>query len=297
MSPVLLLTVVAGALVGLGVAAGVAAFVPDHPRLGDALAALDERNTRSLTAPADDDRPLARMLLPAVRRLPGSAPSRDLELLGVSRERFLLERTMAALTYAAAGPLLAGTLTLLDAPLHLAVPAAFSLIGAVVGWTGHTRRMTDRADAARDEMRAALVSYLQQVGLLRSGGAGIATALSLPARLLDDSWAMRRLRDELELAERAGELPWEGLRRFADRIQVSELADLSSIAATAGHDGGAVVGTLLARAESLRDELLADEHADAQRATGQMSTPGAVQVFLIAGWVLFPAGVALLSST
>ena len=58
-----------------------------------------------------------------------------------------------------------------------------------------------------------------------------------------------------------------------------------------------MVGTLLARAESLRDELLADEHADAHRASGQMSTPGAVQVFLIAAWVLFPAGIALLAST
>ena len=91
-------------------------------------------------------------------------------------------------------------------------------------------------------------------------------------------------------------MPWEGLRRFGERIDVDELADLSAIAAAAGQDGATVVGTLLARAESLRDELLADEHADAHRASGQMSTPGALQVFLIAAWVLFPAGTALLGS-
>ena len=67
------------------------------------------------------------------------------------------------------------------------------------------------------------------------------------------------------------------------------------IAAGAGQDGAAVVDTLLKRAESLRDELLADEHAGAHRASGQMSTPGALQVFLIATWVLYPAAVALLS--
>jgi hypothetical protein len=297
MTPELLLSIAAGSLVGLGIAAGVAAFVPDHPRLADALTALDERTATVALPEPVDSRFIARILLPVLRRLPGSAPDRDLELLGVSRERFVLNRATAALTYAAAGPVMAGTLALLDTPLPFALPTVFGLLGGLVGWAGHARRMIERAARAREEMRAALVSYLQQVGLLRSGGAGIATALSLPARLLDDSWAMCRLRDELELAERAGELPWEGLRRFAVRIQVTELADLSSIAASAGQDGGAVVGTLLARAESLRDELLADEHADAQRATGQMSTPGAVQVFLIAAWVLFPAGVALLSST
>jgi hypothetical protein len=56
-----------------------------------------------------------------------------------------------------------------------------------------------------------------------------------------------------------------------------------------------VVDTLLKRAESLRDGLLADEHSAAHRASGQMSTPGALQVFLIAAWVLYPAAVALLS--
>jgi len=107
---------------------------------------------------------------------------------------------------------------------------------------------------------------------------------------------MRRLRDELDLAQRAGDMPWEGLRRFGERVDIDELTDLSSIAAAAGQDGATVVGTLLARAESLRDELLADENTTANRASGQMSTPGALQVFLIAAWMLFPAATALLSA-
>jgi hypothetical protein len=176
------------------------------------------------------------------------------------------------------------------------VPTGLTIAGLLVGWTGHARRVRDRADRARDQLRSALVAYLQQVSLLRRGGAGVSTALTVPGTLLADSWAIRRLRDELELSERAGEMPWEGLRRFGERIDVDELADLSAIAAVAGQDGASVVGTLLARAESLSDELLSDEHADARRASGQMSTPGALQVFLIAAWVLFPAGTALLAS-
>ncbi|MBN9103110.1 MULTISPECIES: type II secretion system F family protein [unclassified Pseudonocardia] len=295
MNPALVLMLLAGGTAGAGLALMLAGSSRGHPSLRDALAALDER-TPTLVAAQQDGPWRQRLALDVLRRLPGTVPDADLDVLGISRDRFLLARAAACLTYAAGGPVLAATLAVLDAGLGVVVPGAFTVVGAVAGWTSHTRRTTARADAARVEMRFAVVSYLQQVSLLRRGGAGVATALVLPAKLLDDSWAMRRIRDELEMAERSGQMPWEGLRRFGERIQLDELTDLSSIAATAGQDGGAVVDTLLARAESLRDQLLADEHADANRASGQMSTPGALQVFLIAAWVLFPAGVALLTT-
>ena len=284
----------AGALLGLVVAAVVAAVRPGHPVLRDALAALDERTPAQL--PSSVPTSWRRSVLPVLRRLPVTATASDLELLGIERDRFLLGAASRAVSLAAAGPVRAGVVVLLDVGLPLVVPTGFAVAGLVVGWTGYSRQVVDRAEQARLQMRSALVAYLQQVGLLRRGGAGVSTALTLPGRLLADSWAMRRLRDELELAQLAGEMPWEGLRRFGERIEVDELSDLSAIAEAAGHDGATVVGTLLARAESLRDELLADEHADAHRASGQMSTPGALQVFLIAAWVLFPAGTALLGS-
>jgi hypothetical protein len=288
------IVLLAGALLGVAVALVFAASSRRHPVLADALAALDERTTRPAALETQKSR--ARLLLPVLRRLPVGVPDSDLELLGLGRDRFLIGAASSAAALAAAGPLLAGLLAVLDSSLPVVVPTGISAAGLLVGWTGHARQIRERADHARDQLRMALVTYLQQVSLLRRGGAGVSTALTLPAQLLTDSWAMRRLRDELELAQRAGEMPWEGLRRFGERIEIDELADLSAIAATAGQDGAAVVGTLLARAESLSDELLSDEHADAHRASGQMSTPGAMQVFLIAAWVLFPAGTALLAS-
>jgi Flp pilus assembly protein TadB len=287
------LVLMAGALVGLSVALVVAACSRSHPVLADALAALDERNVRPAQEP---DGRRERLLLPVLRRLPSAVPNSDLDLLGIGRDRFLIGAATSAATLAAAGPALAGVLALLDTGIPVVVPTGFTLAGLLIGWTGHARRTRDRAENARDQLRSALVAYLQQVSLLRRGGAGVSTALTLPGQLLADSWPMRRLRDELELAQRAGEMPWEGLRRFGERVDIDELTDLSAIAATAGQDGAAVVGTLLARAESLGDELRSDEHADAHRASGQMSTPGALQVFLIAIWVLFPAGTALLGS-
>lgn len=294
MNPGVAAGLLAGALVGVAMAASVAAARPGHPILRDALTALDERTPASPSGPGPTS--WRRSVLPLLRRLPVTATASDLELLEVERDRFLVAAASRAGMLAAAGPVLAGFVVLLDIGIPWVIPSGFTLAGLLVGWTSHSRRIVERAEQARLELRSALVAYLQQVGLLRRGGAGVSTALTLPGGLLADSWAMRRLGDELELAQLAGEMPWEGLRRFGERIEVDELADLSAIAEAAGQDGATVVGTLLARAESLRDELLADEHADAHRASGQMSTPGALQVFLIAAWVLFPAGMALLGS-
>ena len=294
MNPLLVLGVVAGASIGVGVAVVLAVLFPGRTGLVDALAALDERTAG---ASPDQRRSLGQRLVLVAARIPGSSSPDDLDLLGMSHDTFVLARLRTAMTYAAAGPVLALLLVLLDLGGALVVPAGYTVFGFVVGWSASVRRVADRADRARTELRFALVSYLQQVSLLRSGGAGVATALSVPAKLLSDSWAMRRLADELEVAERSGLMPWEGIHRFGKRIGMTELADVSSIAATAGQDGGAVVSTLLARAEGLRDELLADELTAANRASGQMSTPGALQTVLIVAWLLYPLGTTLLTST
>ncbi|MDN5856188.1 MAG: hypothetical protein L0K86_25770 [Actinomycetia bacterium] len=291
MSGPLLGMLVAGALVGLACAVAVVATRRWHPALAVALDVLDER------VPARSGRRGGtRAVLRLLHRVPVAVADADLELLDLTRERFVVRAAAEAAALAALGPVVAGGMALIGTPLPFAVPGALAVVALVVGWTGCARRLRGRADDLRDQMRYTLVSYLQQVGLLRRGGAGVATALTLPARTLTDSWAMRRLRDELELAERAGLMPWEGLARFGGQIEVDELTDLSRIAQTAGQDGATVVATLLARAQSLENELLAAENAAAHQASGQLSTPGALQVFLIAAWVLFPSATALLTS-
>jgi len=287
-----------GALIGLGIAAALAGLTRWHPVLPDALAMLDER---LLHGGDDDEAAVAvswrtRLLGVIAQRLPSSVDERDLRILRLDRDHVQAARLAQTVACAAAGPALAVVLYVLDTSLPFLVPIAFTVIGGAVGWTSYARRIQDRAEEAREEMRYALVAYLQQVSLLRRGGAGVATALSLPAQLFHNSWAMRQIGHHIEMAERSGLMPWDGLRRFGATIEVTELDDLSTIAETAGQDGGAVIETLLARAESLNDELLADAHTDANRASAQMSTPGAVQVFLIAAWVLYPAATALLNA-
>lgn len=263
---VLLATMMAsGALIGLGTAAVLAGLARWHPALPDALAMLDER----LPHGGDDTEPAVaitwpRRLLGAIaQRLPSPVDDRDLRILRLDRDQVQAGRLAQTLAFAASGPTLAAMLYVLEASLPLLVPVGFTVVGGALGWTSYSQRIQDRAEDAREEMRYALVAYLQQVSLLRRGGAGVATALSLPAQLLDNSWAMRQIGHHIEMAERSGLMPWDGLRRFGAAIDVTELDDLSTIAETAGQDGGAVIDTLLARAESLNDELLADAHTDA----------------------------------
>ena len=52
------------------------------------------------------------------------------------RDRYLLGRIGAAAAYAAAGPVLAVSLLVVDAALPVVVPAGFSLLGGLVGWSG-----------------------------------------------------------------------------------------------------------------------------------------------------------------
>ena len=98
----------------------------------------------------------------------------------------------------------------------------------------------------------ALVAYLTQVSLLRRGGAGVATALAVPARLLDDSWAMRRIADQLELAERGRA---DALGRAAPvrhQIDLDESPTCPRSPRPPDTTAAAVIDTLLARADSLQ---------------------------------------------
>jgi hypothetical protein len=277
-----LLGALSGGLFGLAIAVLVTGLRPWHPRLDDGLDMLDEQ--RSVRRPGADRS--GSSLRRLVERIPSGVDPADLRITATTHEDFVVRRVFSALSYAAAGPALALVLWVLDAQLPAVVPAVITVAGAVTAWTSATRRLRDRADDLRDEMRYAVVAYLQQVSLLRRGGAGVATALEQPARHLRSSWAMARIAHHLDIAVRAGQMPWYGLARLADEIDLTELDDLADIARSAGDDGGAVIDTLLARATSLSDELRSDARAAANRAS----------VFLIAAWVLYPATTALLTS-
>lgn len=284
-----------GAIGGFGVLALISAFQPAAPmRLDDALDRLDERKggTRlpvSTTTTRGWRARLDTQWLALAMALPGTVPAADLEVIGWTRERFLVSRLTTAAQFAALfGPVLAVLATVLGLGLTTVVPVAGTLLGAVLGFRSAGTSVAGRAAAARAEMRHATVSYLRQVALLGQSGAGVVSALTRPTTLATSSWAFGRLRAQLELSRRSGEQPWTGLKRFGEEVDVEELSDLAEVAAAAGSDGAAVVSTLIERADSLTTQIQTEQRTEQNKASGRMTIPSAALVGLLVVYVGYP---------
>jgi hypothetical protein len=283
-----------GAVGGLAVAVLIAAFTPPAPvRLDDALDRLDERVhlTRAFSAPGRTGwrRRVDTQWTSLALRLPGTVPDEDLHVIGWTRERFLVTRLSSVVQFAALlGPGVAAVGLLLDLGIPAYVPVLGLVAGAALGFRATGSTVTRRAATARLEMRHATVSYLRQVALLSQSGSGVVSALTRPTTLATSSWAFGRLRSQLDLARRAGEQPWEGLRRFGEEVGVDELSDLSDIAAGAGADGSAVVSTLIERADSLTAQMQTEQRAGQNKASDKMSSPTVAMVWVIAVWIGYP---------
>lgn len=284
-----------GAIGGFGVLALISAFQPAAPmRLDDALDRLDERKGGarlpvSTTTKRGWRARLDTQWLALAMALPGTVPAADLEVIGWTRERFLVSRLTTAVQFAALlGPVLAVLATVLGLGLPTVVPVAGTLLGAVLGFRSAGTSVAGRAAAARTEMRHATVSYLRQVALLGQSGAGVVSALTRPTTLATSSWAFGRLRAQLELSRRSGEQPWTGLKRFGEEVDVQELSDLAEVAAAAGSDGAAVVSTLIERADSLTTQIQTEQRTEQNKASGRMTIPSAALVGLLVVYVGYP---------
>ena len=284
-----------GVIGGLAVVALLAAFQPAAPvRLDDALDRLDERVPVRQPWGAQSSTGRWRQMVDTrwtalALRLPGTVPAADLQVIGWSRERFLVTRLSTMMQFAVLlGPGLAVLSVIVTAPLPLWVPVLGTLGGAFLGFSNTASSVTRRATAARQQMRHATVSYLRQVALLSQSGSGVVEAMTRPTTLATSSWAFGRLRAQLDLARRAGEQPWEGLRRFGEEVDVDELSDLSDIAAGAGADGSAVVSTLIERADSLTAQMQTEQRAAQNKASDKMSSPSVAMVWVIAIWIGYP---------
>jgi hypothetical protein len=69
---------------------------------------------------------------------------------------------------------------------------------------------------------------------------------------------------------------------------VAELGDVADIVQAAGADGAVVHDTLLARAESLREQIRVEALARAKSVTAQLDIPGAVLLLIVAAFGMYP---------
>lgn len=295
MSALLIGILAAGAAVGLGIWIVVVGFVQPRPDLvGTLTAPRPVAPSRRVQAPVVGRQRWQAALEARMGRLQITVPQKDLAILGLSKGRFLMRRVGVALLLLLTGPLYATMFWALGLGLSFLFPQMLGLALAVVGWFAVGMTVRDRAAKRRREMRYALVSYLTLVALHRAAGLGMGAALSAAAEE-SPAWTFRRIGDRIAATAREGESPWVGLSELASELGINELADIASIAHTAGNRGAGVYSTLMARASSLRRELQKTEEAAAAATSTYLVLPMLLMLIAAMGFLAYPALINLTS--
>jgi hypothetical protein len=271
----------AGGLLGLGAFLLVWRALPAGPVAGRAL--------RRLHADALDPLTLGGVAIhtPWWQRL-WRPPARELSLLGKTTQQYWTSVGLSALIGFGTPAILSALLMVgFGIAIPFAIPVAFSLaLAALLGWIAHNDVVVKAANA-RYEFRRACCSYLDLVSLELAAGHGPVAALERACAGID-GWVFERLRETLLRAQLQLHQPWDELRELADTIGVPELGDVGDIVQAAGAEGAVVHETMLARAESLRDQIRVEALARAKATTSKLDIPGAALLLVLAVFVIYP---------
>ena len=299
------LAILAGGLVGLGVALIVWRLTPADPDLGDALNRLSPNRTgsRADLGQAAGRRPSdarERLGLWGMKTLPagawGSVPVKELAILRIPVSRFYGEKLMFAGLGLLAPPLLATFFTLLRLPVPVVIPVIASLGAAVVFFFLPDYNARDDAKKARAEFARALGAYIDLVALERNSGAGPRQAMEAAADV-GDSWVFRRLGEELARTRWSGLTPWDALRNLADELGLPELQDLADIMRLSGEEGAQIYSNLRARSAGMRAAMLGAEKAKANEVGERMSIPMSLLGVIFLAILVAPALLRVMGDT
>ena len=282
MTTLVQLALVFGAVVGLGVFLVVRGAVPAPPALESALARLHPTTNQVSAAPA-----AAKPSLTA--RLGLKPPLADMRLIGMTTDRYTLEK----LGYPLLGTRLPERrrrgVRPVRHPHSLVLPDTCSAwCSPILFFLLVDSGIRQKADAAREEFRRAVATYLTLVGLVRYAGAGAVESLELAAQV-GESWVFERIRDALADARYANEAPWTRLRQVSVEIGVPDLGEVGEIMSLVGDQGAQVYQTLLSRAQSMRVALRTQEQQRAATATTLLYVPTSMLLLVFLVLIGYPA--------
>lgn len=277
MTTALQLSLVGGALMGLGVALLISRTLPAAPDLGDVLDRLSPRaHQPRKEALSGATQTTERLGLWALRAFPAQAwvatPTQALAILRISLARFYGEKVIFGLVGLMIAPLLTTLLAVLGLSIPLVVPVIGSLALGAVMFMLPDYNARDDAKKARAEFTRALGAYIDLVALERSGGSGTRQSMEFAAEV-GDSWVFRRLGEELARSRWSGVSPWDALHGLAGELGLPELDDLADIMRLSGEEGAQVYQNLRARSAGLRSAMLNAELAKANEVGERMSIP------------------------
>lgn len=226
-------------------------------------------------------------------RLAASTPATvvpDLTVLGRTPEDFVISRLLWATGGLTAGTVLAGLVGV--APWLL--PAA-GATGALTGWVLGVQVVHDRAAKARRTLALALASWTQMSALMIRAGITDEQAMRRAAAA-GDHWTFRMLAAAMDQAVADQRELWFGLDDLGHAVDVTEIRQLAAELRLTETAGGTPTDALLARADALRQDELANQLAAAQAARlKQDIVLGALGIVLVL-YVIYPTVHTLLDS-
>ncbi|QAY68763.1 type II secretion system F family protein [Xylanimonas protaetiae] len=302
MSTGLVMSIIAGASVGLGVALLLTQILPAKADLPGALERLSPTRHTATMARADARAATRtdRVGRWAMANLPTGlwvrTPHRELALLDRPLSQFYGEKLALAAVGLVLPVALATFYTTLGLHPPVALPAVVSLGLAAVLFFAPNRTAVQDAKKARTEFRRALGAYIELVALERTNGAGVRQAMEAAAGV-GDTWVFTRLDEELSRSRLSGVAPWTALRTLGDDLALPELHDFADIMRLSGEQGAAVYTNLRARADSMRTALLGEELTEANATGERMSIPGAVLGVVFMALLIAPALLRMFTHT
>ena len=275
--------VAAGMLVGAGVTAVAWGLRPPLARLDRQVdAVLGGRAAVSVTA-------WRRWLDQLVAATP-TAVLPDLTVLRRSPDDFVIGRLLLATSGLTAATVAAGLAGV--APWLL--PAA-GTAGALAGWVVALAVLRDKAAKARRTLALALAAWTQMSALMIRAGITDEQAMRRAAAV-GDHWTFHMLAAAMDRAVANQQELWSGLDDLGHEADVTEIRQLAAELRLTETAGGTPTEALLARADALRQDELANQLTAANAARlKQDIVLGALGIVLVL-YVIYPTVRTLLDS-
>lgn len=218
----------------------------------------------------------------------GKGLTQDLAVTGGTVEQYVGKTTTLVLLGFFGPVVILGFFNAIGLGIPLVFGPATGAVVAAAMLVVTRQELTDKAKKRRADFRRTLSVYLDLVAMSMQAGRGHAEALPASAAI-GTGWAFTHLQDAIDGARFSGTTPWHALGELGDRFGIRELTDLDSALTLANEDGAKVRATLVARAETLRAERIADAEAAAAQATESMRFALIVMVFAFLTYELYPS--------
>ena len=279
----LLVAVTAGLAFGVGVTAVLWGIRPPLARLDRQVDAILSGHTAAMATPWRRWREQLAAGIPTTARP-------DLALLGRTVEDFVVTRLLWA-----AGGLVAVTVAagLVGVP-PLLLPAA-ALLGALGGWVVAVQELHDRANKRRRTLALALAAWTQMSALMIRAGVKDEQAMRRAADA-GDHWTFRLLSTAMDKAVTNHTELWVGLDELGQRTDVTEIRQLASELRLTDTAGGTPTEALIAHADALRQDELANQLTAAKTASLKQDIVLAGLGIVLVLYVIYPTVRTLLDS-